>query len=178
MAAPPAWSAKIGTNKQASAEHRKTVCMHALHAHITMHSAKQHRMPGMRYKASSALGTGRLSHVKCLCRLGRYISSLDLRIYCANAWPRVHNASQLRAIRTFTLVNVGQYGPATGQVRAILTSQGHVCGPTELQRRRCHTMEQAEAALDIPGILQVCIALVGLVEGPYCSKLTSSIALI
>ena len=64
-AAPPAWSAKIGTSKQASAEHRTTVCMHARHAHIPMHSAKQHRMPGMRYKASSALGTGRLCHVRC-----------------------------------------------------------------------------------------------------------------
>jgi len=33
-AAPPAWSAKIGSSKQASAEHRKTVCMHAHHARI------------------------------------------------------------------------------------------------------------------------------------------------
>ena len=65
-AAPPTWSAKIGTSKQVSAEHRKTVCMHARHAHITMHSAKQHRhrMPGMRYKASSALRTGRLGELK------------------------------------------------------------------------------------------------------------------
>ena len=34
---------RIGTSKQASAEHRKTVCLHARHAHIAMHSAKQHR---------------------------------------------------------------------------------------------------------------------------------------
>ena len=80
-AAPPGWSAKIGTSKQAAAEHRKTVCMQARHAHIAMHSAKQHRhrMPGMRYKASSALRTGRLAHAKCSRRPGLYISALDLR---------------------------------------------------------------------------------------------------
>ena len=53
-AAPPRWSAKIGTSKQASAEHRVTLCMHARHAHIVMHSTKQHRKPGMRYRASIA----------------------------------------------------------------------------------------------------------------------------
>ena len=67
---PPTWSAKIGTSKQASAEHRETVSMHARHAHIAMHSAKQQRMPGMRYKASSALGTGRLCYAKCSRRPG------------------------------------------------------------------------------------------------------------
>jgi hypothetical protein len=78
---PPTWSAKIGTSKQAAAQHRKTVCMQARHAHIAMHSAKQHRhrMPGMRYKASSALRTGRLAHAKCSRRPGLYISALDLR---------------------------------------------------------------------------------------------------
>ena len=77
---PPTWSAKIGTSKQASAEHRKTVFRHAPHAHIARHSAKQHRhrMPGMRYKASTALRTGRLAHAKCSRRPGLYISALDL----------------------------------------------------------------------------------------------------
>ena len=87
-AAPPAWSAKIGTSKQASAEHRTTVCMHARHAHIAMHSAKQHRKPGMRYRASIALGTGRLCHAECSCRPGSDTSALDLRTQVrANAWP-------------------------------------------------------------------------------------------
>jgi hypothetical protein len=78
---PPTWSAKIGTSKQAAAEHRKTVFRHAPHAHIARHSAKQHRhrMPGMRYKASTALRTGRLAHAKCSRRPGLYISALDLR---------------------------------------------------------------------------------------------------
>ena len=78
---PPTWSAKIGTSKQASAEHRKTVFRHAPHAHIARHSAKQHRHPmsGMRYKASTALRTGRLAHAKCSRRPGLYISALDLR---------------------------------------------------------------------------------------------------
>ena len=78
---PPTWSAKIGTSKQASAEHRKTVFRHSPHAHIARHSAKQHRhrMPGMRYKASTALRTGRLAHAKCSRRPGLYISALDLR---------------------------------------------------------------------------------------------------
>ena len=85
---PPTWSAKIGTSKQASAEGCETVCMHARHAHIAMHSAKQHRKPGMRYRASIALGTGRLCHAECSCRPGSDTSALDLRTQVrANAWP-------------------------------------------------------------------------------------------
>ena len=87
-AAPPGWSAKIGTSKQASAERHKTVSMHARHAHIAMHSAKQHRKPGMRYRASLALGKGRLCHAECSCRPGSDTSALDLRTQVrANAWP-------------------------------------------------------------------------------------------
>ena len=48
---------------------RVHTCMHA-HAHIAMHSARKYCMPGMRYKASSALGTGRRCHVKCSRRPG------------------------------------------------------------------------------------------------------------
>ena len=85
---PPTWSAKIDTSKQASAEGCETVCMHARHAHIAMHSAKQHRKPGMRYRASIALGTGRLCHAECSCRPGSETSALDLRTQVrANAWP-------------------------------------------------------------------------------------------
>ena len=85
---PPTWSAKIGTSKQAAAEHRKTVCMQARHAHIAMHSATQHRKPGMRYRASIALGKGRLCHAECSCRPGSDTSALDLRTQVrANAWP-------------------------------------------------------------------------------------------
>ena len=43
---------------------------------------------GMRYKASSALATGRLCHAKCSCRPGSDTSALDLRIQVrATAWP-------------------------------------------------------------------------------------------
>ena len=43
---------------------------------------------GMQYKASSALGTGRLCHAKCSCRPGCDTSALDLRTQVrANARP-------------------------------------------------------------------------------------------
>ena len=74
-AAPPAWSAKICKSKQAAAE----LCRHARHAHLAMHSAKQHRKPGMQYRASIALGTGRLRHVKCSRLAGSETFALDLR---------------------------------------------------------------------------------------------------
>ena len=64
---------------RASKHQQNTARQYACNAHIAMHSAKQHRMLGMRYKASSALGTGRRCHVKCSRRPGLYISALDLR---------------------------------------------------------------------------------------------------
>ena len=43
---------------------------------------------GMRYRASIALGTGRLCHAECSCRPGSDTSALDLRTQVrANAWP-------------------------------------------------------------------------------------------
>ena len=60
----------------------------ARHAHIGMHSATQHRKPGMQYRASIALGTGRLRHVKCSRLAGSETFALDLRTQVsANTWP-------------------------------------------------------------------------------------------
>ena len=51
----------------------------ARHAHIAMHAANQHRKSDMQYRASIALGTGRLCHVKCLRFAGSETVALDLR---------------------------------------------------------------------------------------------------
>ena len=60
----------------------------ARHAHIAMHSAKQHCEPGMQYRASRALGTSRSIHAERSCRPCRGTAALDLRTQVrANAWP-------------------------------------------------------------------------------------------
>ena len=86
----PARVVSENRHNQASISRTPQDSMHtcARHAHIAMHSAKQHRKPGMQYRASRAVGTSRFIHAECSCRPCRGTAALDLRTQVrANAWP-------------------------------------------------------------------------------------------
>ena len=86
----PARVVSQNRQEQASISRTPQSSLHtcARHAHIVMQSATHHRKPGMQYRASIAVGTGRLCHVKCSRLAGSETFALDLRTQVsANTWP-------------------------------------------------------------------------------------------